>query len=167
MDFLYRFFRKFFSGASGKQYIAFLGERGRENTVLLYRDSWCQYTISVDWFMLKHKWFFQVLQGDKSGEAEITPSMRCRILQEVFLLTNSQSVESLHRPNFLSRKSFPHHGNFGVGYTLQFIHFTWTFQKWFFNFERLVCHIDFVLTDEIWHVTTFWVGRGVDRVLWL
>ena len=29
-----------------------------------------------------------------------------------------------------------------------------------------VCHIDFVLTDEICHVTTFWVGEGVDRVLW-
>ena len=27
--------------------------------------------------MLKHKQFFQVLLGDISGEAEITPGMRC------------------------------------------------------------------------------------------
>ena len=37
-------------------------KREKKNTVFLYRDSWCQYTISVDWFMLKHKWVFQVLQ---------------------------------------------------------------------------------------------------------
>ena len=90
------------------------------------------------------------------------------ILQQVFLLTKSQSVESLHRPKFLSRKACPDHSNlgvwgmFGIGFARQFIHFTWTFQKWLFNFERLVCHIDFNLADVIRRVATVWVGRGVE-----
>ena len=32
--------------------------------------------------------------------------------QQVFLLTEDQSVETLHHSKFLSRKACPHHGNF-------------------------------------------------------
>ena len=45
--------------------------------------------------------------------------------------------------------------------------FTRTFQKLLFNFERLVCYIDFDLADVIIHVATVWVGRGVDKEMWL
>ena len=36
------------------------------------------------------------------------------LLQQVFLLTKAQSVENLHHSKFLSRKTCPHQGNFGV-----------------------------------------------------
>ena len=89
------------------------------------------------------------------------------ILQQVFLLTNSQSVESLHRPKFLSRKSFSHHGNFGVwglfgvGYILQFIHFTSTFQKWFSNLRG-----SFAILTSFWRMKfDMWQPSGLVEVL--
>ena len=95
------------------------------------------------------------------------------LLQQVFLLTKAQSVENLHHLKFSSWKTGPHQGNFGVwgmfgiGFARYFIYFTRTFQKLLFNFERLVCYFDFDLADVIIHVATVWVGRGVDKGMWL
>ena len=36
------------------------------------------------------------------------------LLQQVFLLTEAKSVETLNHSKFLSRKACHHHGNFGV-----------------------------------------------------
>ena len=74
----------------------------------------------------------------------------------VFLLTKAQSVDFLHLSKILSRKACSHHGNFcvwgilGIGHTLiHLFHSNFPEKGCSFNFERLICHIDFVLADVI------------------
>ena len=70
----------------------------------------------------------------------------------------------------MRNKYCPHYGNFGVwgifGITLIYV-FQLTFQKRLFNFEKLVCHINFVLADKTSRVAALWGGRCVDNVLLL
>ena len=151
--------------------LSFLSESGQICEPIFLQDLWrschCYVRTTAD-----RQGSLQMFKDFHSFFRKNFPSLLVKPCISILTFCNKYfSWPNLHHSKFSSGKACPHHGKFSVWGTFsidcsrKFIHFIWTFQKWFSNFERLVC-FDFVLADVNRHVATVWGRGGVDKVLW-